>query len=53
MAGKTSKSFVTAGPNIPPGSSRPFIDLIKAIGEAGSNHVCEEQEEGDDDDDDG
>lgn len=27
------------GPNIPLGSSRAFIDLVKAIGEAGSNHV--------------
>lgn len=26
------------GPNIPPGASRAFIQLVKAIGEAGSNH---------------
>lgn len=27
-----------AGPNIPAGASRSFIQLVKAIGEAGSNH---------------
>ena len=27
------------GPNVPPGSSKQFINLVKAIGEAGSNHV--------------
>mmetsp|Transcript_23757 Transcript_23757/g.62092 ORF Transcript_23757/g.62092 Transcript_23757/m.62092 type:complete len:1254 (+) Transcript_23757:47-3808(+) len=26
------------GPNIPPGASRGFIQLVKSIGEAGSNH---------------
>ena len=26
------------GPNIPQGASRGFINLVKSIGEAGSNH---------------
>ena len=27
------------GPNVPSGASRQFVNLVKAIGEAGSNHV--------------
>jgi hypothetical protein len=38
-ANKVKAALSTGGPNIPAGSSRGFIDLIKAIGDAGSNHV--------------
>ena len=27
------------GPNVPQGASKQFVNLVKAIGEAGSNHV--------------
>lgn len=30
---------VQLGPNVPTGASRQFVNLVKSIGEAGSNHV--------------
>ena len=30
---------VQLGPNVPTGASRQFVNLVKAIGAAGSNHV--------------